>query len=76
MSIKPAERLLFMLQVSNASFPTGAFNHSYGFETWIDSELINDGSSFEVACRQALTAPRWRMRTGPCRPAISTHLWR
>ena len=55
MSIKPAERLLFMLQVSNASFPTGAFNHSYGFETWIDSELINDGSSFEVACRDWLT---------------------
>jgi len=55
MSIKPAERLLFMLQVSNASFPTGAFNHSYGFETWIDSELINDGSSFEIACRDWLT---------------------
>ena len=39
----------------HASFPTGAFNHSYGFETWIDSELINDGSSFEVACRDWLT---------------------
>ncbi len=54
MSIKPAERLLYFLQVSNATFPTGAFNHSYGFETWIDSELIHDAASFETACRDWL----------------------
>lgn len=54
MSINGAERLLYLLQVSNASFPTGAFNHSYGFETWVDSEQINDGPSFEIACRDWL----------------------
>ena len=54
MSINAAERLLYLLQVSNASFPTGAFNHSFGFETWIDSEQINDGPSFEIACRDWL----------------------
>jgi len=54
MSFKPTEQLLYFLQVSNASFPTGAFNHSYGFETWIDSELISDAASFEIACRDWL----------------------
>jgi urease accessory protein len=54
MSTKAAERLLYFLQVSNSSFPTGAFNHSYGFETWIDSERIDDAPSFEIACRDWL----------------------
>lgn len=54
MSTNTAKRLLYMLQVSNSSFPTGAFNHSYGFETWIDSEQINDAPSFEVALRDWL----------------------
>ena len=54
MSINTSERLLYMLQVSNSSFPTGAFNHSYGFETWIDSEQIHDAPTFEIACRDWL----------------------
>ncbi|MDP7342157.1 MAG: urease accessory UreF family protein [Alphaproteobacteria bacterium] len=54
MSTNAARRLLYMLQICNASFPTGAFNHSYGFETWIDSEQINDAPSFEIACRDWL----------------------
>ena len=48
------DRLLYLLQVANASFPTGAFNHSYGFETWIDSGALDDGASFESACRDWL----------------------
>ena len=47
-------RLLYLLQVANASFPTGAFNHSYGFETWIDSGALDDAASFESACRDWL----------------------
>ncbi|MEO5863186.1 MAG: urease accessory protein UreF [Burkholderiales bacterium] len=31
--------LLYLLQIATATFPTGAFSHSYGFET-----LIHDGS--------------------------------
>ena len=47
-------RLLSLLQVANASFPTGAFNHSYGFETWIDGGALHDAASFERACRDWL----------------------
>ncbi len=47
-------RLLYLLQVSNASFPTGAFNHSYGFETWIESGAVHDAASLESACRDWL----------------------
>ncbi len=54
MSTEAARRLLYMLQIANASFPTGAFNHSYGFETWIDSEEIRDAATFETACRDWL----------------------
>ena len=57
MTAEPAERperLLYLLQVANASFPTGAFNHSLGFETWIDSGALDDGARFERACRDWL----------------------
>ena len=54
MTTDAPERLLYLLQVANASFPTGAFNHSYGFETWIDSGALDDGASFESACRDWL----------------------
>jgi len=45
-----SHRLLFLLQVATAAFPTGAFNHSYGFETWIDREEIDGAAAFERAC--------------------------
>ena len=48
------DRLLYLLQVANASFPTGAFNHSYGFETWIDAGALDDGTRFGNACRDWL----------------------
>ena len=54
MSTNAPDRLLYLLQVANASFPTGAFNHSYGFETWIDSGALDDAASFESACRDWL----------------------
>lgn len=47
-------KTLFLLQVANSSFPTGAFNHSYGFETWFSDGTIGDGDSFEIACRDWL----------------------
>ena len=49
-----ATRLLYLLQVANASFPTGAFNHSYGFETWIDGGALHDAAGFDRACRDWL----------------------
>lgn len=48
------DRLLTLLQFANASFPTGAFSHSYGFETWIGEGLVGDGASAETACRDWL----------------------
>ncbi len=46
--------LLYLLQVANSSFPTGAFNHSYGFETLIDEGTIYNAETLEVACRDWL----------------------
>lgn len=48
------KKTLFLLQVANSSFPTGAFNHSYGFETWFSDGTVTDGASFEIACRDWL----------------------
>jgi urease accessory protein len=54
MNTDASSQLLYLLQVANASFPTGAFNHSYGFETWIDSGAIDDAAAFDIACRDWL----------------------
>lgn len=47
-------KTLFLLQIANSSFPTGAFNHSYGFETWFSDGSIDDAAGFERACRDWL----------------------
>src|SRR6056297_336625 len=49
------QKTLFLLQIANSSFPTGAFNHSYGFETWFSDGSIAVAESFEIACRDWLT---------------------
>lgn len=46
---------VFLLQIANPAFPTGAFNHSYGFETWIDSNQLSDAASTEAALTDWLT---------------------
>lgn len=48
------ERQLFLLQVANSSFPTGGFQHSYGFETWFQSGAVHDAGTFRTACRDWL----------------------
>lgn len=48
------DSLLLLLQVSNASFPTGAFSHSYGLETLIFEGAINSPASAEQWCRNWL----------------------
>jgi urease accessory protein len=48
------EPLLYLLQVANASFPTGAFNHSYGLETWIDGDAVINAAQLETTCRDWL----------------------
>lgn len=53
--------LLRLLQLANSSFPTGAFNHSYGFETWVNDDVIKDAASAEALCRDWL---RFSVATG------------
>jgi urease accessory protein len=48
------QQFLYILQVANASFPTGAFNHSYGFETWIDGGEVGNAAQLEAACNDWL----------------------
>lgn len=48
------DQLLALLQVANASFPTGAFSHSYGFETWIAEGVVANAAMAETHCRDWL----------------------
>lgn len=43
--------LLYLLQIATSTFPTGAFSHSYGFETLIDDGIVVNPESLE---REAL----------------------
>jgi len=54
MDTDAAGRFLYLLQVANASFPTGAFNHSCGFETWIDRGEITGAADLEATCHDWL----------------------
>lgn len=45
---------LLLLQVANSSFPTGAFSHSYGFETLLSEGKIQSADDAQQWCRQWL----------------------
>jgi urease accessory protein len=55
------DRLLALLQVTNAAFPTGAFTHSYGFETWLHDGTILKAADAEQRCTDWL---RFNLATG------------
>lgn len=55
------DRLLALLQVTNAAFPTGAFTHSYGFETWLHDGTILNAADAEQRCVDWL---RFNLATG------------
>ncbi|WP_174733458.1 urease accessory protein UreF [Mesobacillus harenae] len=38
-----------LLQLCDSNFPSGAFSHSFGFETYIQEQLITDKASFAQA---------------------------
>ena len=46
--------LLTLLQLTNSFFPTGAFAHSFGLETYVQRELVNDPETFEKFLRSTL----------------------
>ena len=46
--------LLTLLQLTNSFFPTGAFAHSFGLETYVQREFVNDPETFEMFLRSTL----------------------
>ena len=46
--------LLTLLQLTDSFFPTGAFAHSFGLETYVQRELVNDAETFERFLRSTL----------------------
>ncbi|MBU8906642.1 urease accessory protein UreF [Desertibacillus haloalkaliphilus] len=42
-------KLVPLLQLSDSNFPSGAFSHSFGLETYIQDEVITDKNSFSEA---------------------------
>ena len=46
--------LLTLLQLTDSFFPTGAFAHSFGLETYVQLELVSDPETFEMFLRSTL----------------------
>lgn len=46
--------LLTLLQLSDSALPTGAFSHSFGMESYLESGLVHDEHSFALWLRQFL----------------------
>jgi urease accessory protein len=63
--------LLRLLQTTSSSFPTGAFNHSYGFETWVHEDAIRDAGTAEQLSRDWL-----QYSVAPCDAAASVLAYR
>ena len=42
----PDDALQALWQLTSGSFPTGAFSHSYGLETFVQEGLVHDVSTF------------------------------
>lgn len=64
------DRLLTLLQVTNAAFPTGAFTHSYGFETWLHDGTIANAADAEQRCVDWL---RFNLATGDAAGVALAH---
>jgi urease accessory protein len=48
------EKRLILLQLCDTGFPSGAFSHSYGFETYVQEEKICDRGAFSAWLRTFL----------------------
>ena len=46
--------LLTLLQLTDSFFPTGAFAHSFGLETYVQREFVNDPETFAMFLRSTL----------------------
>jgi len=50
-----APHLLTLLQLSDSALPTGAFSHSFGMESYLESGQVHDEASFETWLRLFLS---------------------
>lgn len=47
-------RLFYLLQICDSNFPSGAFSHSFGLETYIQEKKITNKETFLIALKQFL----------------------
>ena len=40
------DKMLSLFQLCDSNFPTGAFSHSYGLESYIQENLVHDQATF------------------------------
>ena len=40
------DKMLSLFQLCDSNFPTGAFSHSYGLESYIQENLVHDQTTF------------------------------
>lgn len=52
---KQMNQLLNLLQICDSNFPSGAFSHSFGLETYIQEEQITNKETFLFAMKQYLS---------------------
>jgi urease accessory protein len=48
------QKLLTLLQINDSMFPIGSFTHSYGLESYVNSNLVKDNESAAVYARNML----------------------
>ena len=46
------DALQSLLQLTSAAFPTGAFSHSYGLETFVQAGRVHDLATFGCTGRE------------------------
>lgn len=55
MAIHMTNKLFHLLQICDSNFPSGAFSHSFGLETYIQEEKITNKETFLFAMKQYLS---------------------
>lgn len=54
--IDASNQLFHILQICDSNFPSGAFSHSFGLETYIQEGIITDKNTFVFALKQFLNS--------------------